>query len=81
MQKTFECPFLEEESHRYVLRIVMVSIFLVVSFIWIGLSLPKEAETGTKLMLSTPEHPKNPLKACSHVTDPFGNPKSCKRAL
>lgn len=42
VQKTFECPFLEEESHRYVLRIVMVSIFLVVSFIWIGLSLPKE---------------------------------------
>jgi len=39
---TRECPFLEKESHRLIVRILMVSVFLAVSYVWIRLSLSKE---------------------------------------
>ena len=42
-ERTFECPFLEEERHRHAMRVVMVLVFVMASYIWISLSLPKKA--------------------------------------
>ncbi|CAE7351307.1 unnamed protein product [Symbiodinium sp. CCMP2592] len=42
LEKTYECPFLEKESHRHIVRILMVCVFVAVSYVWISLSLPKE---------------------------------------
>ncbi|CAE7667153.1 unnamed protein product, partial [Symbiodinium sp. CCMP2456] len=42
LEKTYDCPFVNEESHRHVVRILMVSAFLAVSYVWIRLSLSEE---------------------------------------
>ena len=52
---TRECPFLEKESHRLIVRILMVSVFLAVSYVWIRLSLSKEVGHA---QVSLIHHPK-----------------------
>ncbi|CAE7351298.1 unnamed protein product [Symbiodinium sp. CCMP2592] len=41
-EQTFECPFVKQEFHRHVVRILMVSAFLAVSYVWVRLSLSKK---------------------------------------
>ncbi|CAE7708298.1 unnamed protein product [Symbiodinium pilosum] len=42
LEKTYDCPFLEDAFHHHAVRFIMLFVLLAVSHLWISLSLPKD---------------------------------------